>query len=110
MTETDAIDADLHGSVSPPRSNGELVFEAPWERRVFGLVVALSRSGRFTWDDFRHRLIARIHEDESRPYWASWAAAFEDVLDASASLEAAELDARHASFRTRPHGHDHGRA
>lgn len=108
MTGIDAVDADLQGPVSPPRSNGEIVFEAPWERRVFGLAVALSRSGRFAWDDFRDRLIARLHEDETRPYWASWAAAFEDVLDVSASLPSAELDARHAFFRTRPHGHDHG--
>jgi nitrile hydratase accessory protein len=103
MTET----TDLEGSISPPRSNGEIVFDAPWERRVFGLAVALSRSGQFGWDAFRDRLIARIAEDEARPYWASWAAAFEDVLDASDSVAPAELDDRHASFRARPHGHDH---
>ena len=107
MPETTDIDADLEGPASPPRSNGEIVFEAPWERRVFGLTVALSRSGQFAWDAFRDRLISRIAEDEARPYWTSWAAAFEDVLDASAAVEPAELDARHRTFLSRSPGHDH---
>lgn len=107
MTETSAIEADLVGAVSPPRENGEIVFEAPWQRRVFGLAVALSRSGQFAWDAFRDRLIARIAEDESRPYWTSWAMAFEDVLATSEAVEAAELDARTEAFRRRPRGHDH---
>lgn len=107
MPETADIDADLEGPVSPPRSNGEIVFDAPWERRVFGLTVALSRSGQFAWDAFRDRLMARIAEDEARPYWKSWAAAFEDVLDASAAVEPAELDAQHRTFLGRRPGHDH---
>jgi nitrile hydratase accessory protein len=107
MPETADIDADLEGPVSPPRSNGEIVFDAPWERRVFGLTVALSRSGQFAWDAFRDRLIARIAEDVARPYWKSWAAAFEDVLDASAAVAPAELDAQHRTFVDRRPGHDH---
>jgi hypothetical protein len=74
---------------------------------VFGLAVALSRSGRFDWDDFRDRLIARIDEDAARSYWASWAAAFEDILGSSEAVDPVELDARHMAFRARPHGHDH---
>ena len=107
MPEITDIDADLEGPVSPPRSNGEIVFESPWERRVFGLTVALSRSGQSAWDAFRDRLIARIAEDEARPYWTSWAAAFEDVLDGSDVLATTELDARHETLLARPHGHDH---
>ena len=34
------------GAAAPPRSNGELVFEAPWESRSFGMAVALSEPGR----------------------------------------------------------------
>jgi nitrile hydratase accessory protein len=83
------------------------VFGAPWERRVFGLTIALCRSGRCDWDDFRRRLIARIAEDATRPYWQSWAAALEDVLSGTGALAAAELDAREAAFLARPHGHDH---
>ncbi len=45
-TEASAIDADLDGRLSPPRDNGELVFAAPWERRAFGLTMALSARER----------------------------------------------------------------
>lgn len=103
----EAIDADLEGSVSPPRDNGEIVFAAPWERRVFGVTIALCRSGRCDWEDFRRNLIARIAEDERRPYWESWAAALEDALAGTGALEPAELNARHEAFLARPHGHDH---
>ena len=75
-----SLDADLVGPVSPPRDNGEIVFAAPWERRVFGLAVAACRSGACDWETFRTRLIARIAEDDARPYWQSWASALEDVL------------------------------
>ena len=103
----DLIDADLEGPVSPPRDNGEIVFAAPWERRAFGLTVALCRSGTCDWEGFRERLIARIAEDERRNYWASWAAALEDVLQSAAALDRCELDALHRAYLARPPGHDH---
>ena len=31
------VEPDAHGPLAPPRRNGELVFEAPWETRAFGL-------------------------------------------------------------------------
>ena len=103
----DLIDAALAGEVSPPRDNGEIVFETPRERRAFGLTVALCRSGTCDWESFRARLIARIAEDEQRGYWASWAAALEDVLGESDALDPRELDALHTEYLARPAGHDH---
>ena len=35
----------ITGHDGPPRANGELVFEAPWESRAFGVAVALHESG-----------------------------------------------------------------
>jgi nitrile hydratase accessory protein len=107
VAEASGIDADLQASLTPPRDNGELVFAAPWERRVFGLTVALCRSEACGWESFRQQLIARIAEDESRPYWRSWAAALEDVLADTDTLTRAELDARQQEFLARPPGHDH---
>jgi nitrile hydratase accessory protein len=107
MLDAANLDRDLEGPVSPPRDNGEIVFAAPWERRVFGLTIAACRARACGWEDFRERLIARISENEERPYWESWAAALEDVLAGSGALPAAELDARHRVFLARPHGHDH---
>jgi nitrile hydratase accessory protein len=101
------IETDLEGRVSPPRDNGELVFAAPWERRAFGLTIALCRSGACEWESFRSRLIARIAEDESRAYWSSWTAALEDVLQDIDALAREETDARQLAFLARAPGHDH---
>lgn len=107
MAEAAKIDADLEGLASPPRDNGEIVFAAPWERRVFGLAVALCRSDAYEWEWFRQRLIARIAQDEGRPYWNSWALALEDLLGQTDAVTPGEVDARQQAFLARPHGHDH---
>jgi Nitrile hydratase beta subunit len=105
--DSSSLDADLVGPLSPPRDNGEIVFGAPWERRVFGLAVIACRSGRCDWDTFRKRLIRRIADDDTRPYWQSWAAALEDVLEANAVLASGELDERQRQISSRPAGFDH---
>lgn len=99
------IDADLAGPVSPPRDNGELVFAAPWEQRVFGLTVALCRSQVIGWERFRQKLIRHIADEPEVPYWRNWALALEDVL--AGTVSSAELDARQHELLTRPPGHDH---
>jgi nitrile hydratase accessory protein len=107
MTDAAGLDADLEGPLSPPRQNGEIVFASPWERRLFGVTIAMCRAGRCDWEAFRQRLIQRIAEDETRPYWQSWAAAFEDVLAHSSMVTRGELDERHLAMLNRPVGHDH---
>ena len=107
MAEQAEIDADLEGPVSPPRDNGEIVFAAPWERRLFGVTIALCRSANCDWETFRQLLIQRIAEDATRPYWQSWVAALEDVLAGSSLVTPAEFDARQLEMRNRPTGHDH---
>ncbi len=102
-TET-LLDAD--GPAAPPRSNGELAFAAPWERRVFGVTMALTEN-IFSYEDFRERLIGRVAEIPDRPYWHSWAAALEDALSDACALDSESLEARHRQFLARPHGHDH---
>ena len=51
---------DQDGPAAPPRTNGELVFESPWESRVFGLTMSLYEAGLFDWEEFRSLLIAEI--------------------------------------------------
>jgi nitrile hydratase beta subunit-like protein len=85
---------DLTGPAAPPRSNGEVVFEAPWQQRVFGLTLAMTEIAAMPWETFRARLIGRIAQDEARPFWESWAAALEDVLAASAILSITDVDTR----------------
>ena len=48
--------ASMDQQIALPRKNGELVFEAPWEARAFGLAVALNDSGLYPWRDFSQRL------------------------------------------------------
>lgn len=106
---------DVDGPAAPPRSNGELVFSAPWESRAFGLAMALHDAGAFEWDDFRVQLMAAIGEwerehasDECWSYYRCWQTALERVLAATGVVGAAELEARAVALAERPAGHDHG--
>jgi nitrile hydratase accessory protein len=83
---------DLGGAVAPPRSNGELVFAAPWEGRAFGMaLVVVDRLG-LDWDEFRQRLIAAIADDPARPYYESWSAALEALVTDLGVVDAVELE------------------
>jgi nitrile hydratase accessory protein len=105
---------DSSGPAAPPRSNGELIFQAPWESRVFGLTLALHEQGRFEWDEFRQRLIAAIAAAEAklRPgepyhYYACWLEALQELLAATGMCGADALAERENALAARPHGHDH---
>ena len=101
---------DASGPTAPPRRNGELVFEAPWQSRAFGLTVALAEAGKISWDRFRARLIAEIARAERSAtwsYWACWLAALEKTCAAADLCVAEELDAAVHLLAARPQGHDH---
>ena len=105
---------DRTGPAAPPRANGELVFEQPWQGRAFGLAMALTETGAMSYDEFRARLISRIAAWEADPpagepysYYAQWLQALEDVLDEQALVVTADVDARSAILSARPAGHDH---
>jgi nitrile hydratase accessory protein len=70
----------LDGPAAPPRDNGELVFAAPWEGRVFGMALAVVDRLGLEWDDFRQHLIRAIADDPERRYYESWTAALEALL------------------------------
>jgi nitrile hydratase accessory protein len=100
----------MDGSVALPRKNGELVFEAPWEGRIFGLAVALSDRRVYDWGDFRARLVSEISAAGEAPYYESWLAAFEKLLLARGLVTAEELDhrtAEYASGERTDDDHDH---
>jgi nitrile hydratase accessory protein len=80
---SDLVSAEVRSMKGPealPRLNGEIVFSAPWEGRVFGLALALVRARELAWDEFRTRLIAAIAAEPSRPYFESWTAALEALV------------------------------
>ena len=90
---TDLLDSD--GVAAPPRRNGELVFEAPWQSRVFGLCAAIVETC-FDGDrePFRRQLIAAITSEPDRPYWDSWTVALEQLLVAANLIDEPSIENR----------------
>ncbi len=89
----------LEGDAALPRRNGELVFEAPWQSRAFGMAVALHEGGAFTWDRFRERLVSEIASaPEGAGYYQSWLSALERLVAEESILDPAEVERRRAEF------------
>lgn len=109
----DLSDLQLPASLAPPMENGEAVFAAPWEGRVFGMAKALADQGLFHWDEFRDCLIAQIaQQDAQRPqapyhYYERFQAALLALLQAKHLIAPKELESRLAALAARPHAHDH---
>ena len=104
----------LGDAAAPPRRNGELVFEAPWESRLFGVTLALCEAELFQWEEFRRLLCVEIQRWEAQPppdgrfhYYACWQAAFERLLAEKGLLRPSELEASVRTLAERPAGHDH---
>ena len=93
----------LDGASAVPRKNGEIVFEAPWQSRAFGLAVGLAEKGLFHWDEFRDRLISEIGaagDASAGPaaYYRCWLAALERLLRDKGILSSIDLEARTGEF------------
>lgn len=99
----------LLADLDVPRSNGELVFSAPWESRAFGMAVALHEQGAYDWDAFRDRLVAEIgatEPDDGSGYYERWLAAFERLLIDRGLVDEHAL-AHRVDELAHEHDHDH---
>ena len=104
--EVDRTINEIKDTVDPPQEGDELVFDAPWQARAFGLVVTLYRSGLFEWNEFQSRLIDQVQADafvdeEDDPesvYYRQWIAAFEQLLADKGLLDDATLEERTLEF------------
>ena len=96
--EIDGEIADMRGELALPRSNGELVFAAPWEGRAFGIAVALNEGGAYEWGEFQRRLAEEIaaadDSDDGGLYYERWLASLERLLVERGMVTREELDAR----------------
>lgn len=102
---------DIEGPAAPPRSNGELVFAAPWESRAFGLAMALHDGGLFEWESFRQQLIAAVARAEAAggefSYYRCWLEALQTLLDLEGLVDLSSVEDRTAELACRPVGYDH---
>ena len=111
MAAPDPHIAAMDEQVALPRKNGELVFEAPWEARAFGLAVALNEAGVYPWRDFSQGLAAAetaTLEQQGAPasYYERWLETLEKLALARGLVTLDELDARTAEYAFSAH-HEH---
>jgi hypothetical protein len=83
------VDRSLAATAPLPRSNGELVFEEPWQGRALGMgIVALERTGisLVEFGGYLAEAVARHGYDPDEPaataYYAAWLDALEEALRA----------------------------
>ena len=109
--ETDRQISNMEGVQALPRSNGELVFEAPWEGRAFGVAVRLNEDNRYEWREFVDRLVDEIAVAErdgvDSTYYERWLASLEQLLIAKGFVTAEELGARTEEYRRGERDDDH---
>ena len=101
---------ELTGAGAPPMANGEVLFEAPWQSRTFGMARALCDRGLYEWDEFRQRLIAEIETADPSTeyrYFDHFLAALLRLLDEKGLCVAHDVRGREEVYAQRPHGHDH---
>ena len=103
-TEIDGRISEMRGELALPRSNGELVFAAPWEGRAFGIAVALNEDGAYEWSEFQRRLAEEIAaaplDDEGSVYYERWLASLERLLLEQGMITHEELEDRFAAYES----------
>lgn len=111
---------NMEGKSSLPRKNGELVFQEPWEGKIFAMALALNKKGMYDWNDFRDKLIEEItkaeknnpnHETE-KYYYEHWEAALEKLLIEKKILAEDQLkhllhDLKNCTEQEHAHPHPH---
>lgn len=87
MSDLAAVDSALAETAPLPRSNGELVFDEPWQGRALGMgIVALDRAGisLVEFSGFLAAAVAHHGFDPDEPaataYYAAWLDALETCL------------------------------
>ena len=91
------------------------VFSEPWEAQAFAIVVTLSDSGYFTWEEWSNTLaetISRAGADggpsDGSDYYVNWVSALEQILkhkNLANALSLASLKAEwEQAYKLTPHG------
>lgn len=105
--------SDIEKDLKLPRENGELIFENPWESKVFAMAVILFKEGVYTWNQFNEEFVKKIGEHESKnpqteavsQYYHNWMEAFEKILLDKDIITQEQLDKRSDEFATGKRNH-----
>ncbi len=103
MTPTpDRQISNMPEEIELPRDNGELVFEAPWEGRAFGMAVALNEEGRYEWSEFVSHLTREIKDDpsEEKTYYEKWLSGLAGLAVERGLITTEELERRILEYAT----------
>ncbi len=112
MQQTDRQISAMEAQIALPRENGELIFQAPWEARAFGLAVALNAKELYEWREFSAELAATIatadQNNDPANYYTRWIASLEELIIAKGLLSREQLDAKTAEYAAGIHDdHEH---
>jgi len=91
-----------------PKDSDGPVFAEPWEAQAFAMAVKLNEAGVFAWTEWAETLGAELHAYPERPYYESWLAALETIVEAKGVMShperLARVEAWDRAARATPHG------
>ena len=94
------------GPIDPGKDG--LVFHDDWERTVFAMFVAVSATGLFNVDEFRHSIEQMPAEAyNSTSYYEKWLHAIEYICAAKGVMSPADVAARVAALKEAGHERSH---
>ncbi len=110
-----AMSLAVDGPAAPPRTNGEITFDAPWQSRAFGAAAVLCENGDFSWGDFQQALIEAVavadtsglDTGEPSVYWECWLEALGALIGRNELVDPAQWSERSRLLAQREPGHDH---
>lgn len=81
-----------------PRVNGELVFNSPWEARLFGMTLLLRENKSSQLTAFVDIFSYPEPDADRSPYYERWLTALEHTIIQSGLITGQELDRRTTEF------------
>ena len=84
----------------------EAPFDEPWQAQAFGLAVALSEGGLFTWPEWTRAFGARLACGVS--YWDAWVQTLEGMLAERGIAGPEEVDRLTHAWQDAAHATPHG--
>jgi nitrile hydratase accessory protein len=106
---------DLEMVPAIPLDDEGVVFNSPWEAKVFAVIVSLHQQGHFAWTEWAETISDEIENDKGRrpetPYYELWLRAAERIIEAKGLCEAGDLvGMKDALLAEQANDHAHGHA